>query len=103
MAGVEWRVGSTGAACVKAGSVAAGTLVYILLLARAEHAVDGECGQLGIVDGDLQGAVPVHLGDGFGERGILEEEASVAPAGDLCDVDGVDQVPSSLGPGLGWG
>ena len=39
----------------------------------------------------------------LGERGILEEEASVAPAGDLCDVDGVDQVPSSLGPGLGWG
>ena len=37
-----------------------------LVLARAEHAVDGECGQLGIVDGDLQGAVPVHLGDGFG-------------------------------------
>ena len=74
-----------------------------LVLARAEHAVDGECGQLGIVDGDLQGAVPVHLGDGFGELGILEEAASVAPAGDLCDVDGVDQVPSSLGPGLGWG
>ena len=86
------------------GKYCSSALTKAQVLARAEHAVDGECGQLGIVDGDLQGAVPVHLGDGFGELGIpSKKRRSVAPAGDLCDVDGVDQVPSSLGPGLGWG